>query len=358
MAEDTQTPIDSDMEARAARVAGRRLLARADAGGAMGFGHVIRIGALLDAWTELGGEATLVGRGIIGAVRERLLASGLELVEGGDEAFEARIVAVDALVVDGYAFGREHQQSWQVQKPLLAIDDLAAHEQLADIVVNPILGFDAERYVCAPWTRLLIGRPYVLLRREFRRLPESRDDGGSRVILSFGGIDPARLSAPFVEALLPQLDPAVRVQLILGPGVWGVEPDARGELEALAAAHDALELHVDVREMAALLAGARLCICAAGTTVWEAMACGVPVVAVAVAENQRSVIAGLESRAAGLSLGWHEELDLPEVARMLAELLADPECLARLAVAGRETVDGRGVYRVLDALLDLIDRRA
>ncbi|PRQ08740.1 3-deoxy-manno-octulosonate cytidylyltransferase [Enhygromyxa salina] len=352
-----QKGIDSDMQARAARVLGRRLLARADAGGTTGFGHVTRVGAVLDAWVDLGGHATLVGRGVVGAVRARLLACGVELIDGGDDEFDARVAAADALVVDGYAFGREHQARWQPQRPLLAIDDLAAHEQLADVVVNQILDFDPDRYEVAAWTRLLVGHPYVLLRREFRERSAAApiSAGPPRIVLTFGGTDPAQLSEPFVRALLNAEGLTARLQLIVGEGQ---DPQARARLAALAAAHEQLEIHVDVREMATMLAGASACVCAAGTTVWEAMASGVPVVCVAAADNQRPVIAGIERRDAGISLGWHGELNFAAAARTIQTLLADPTRLAELSTKGRATVDGRGVYRVLDALLDVIHRRA
>jgi spore coat polysaccharide biosynthesis protein SpsF len=354
-----QKGIDSDTQARAARVAGRHLLARADAGGTTGFGHVTRVGALLDAWVELGGRATLVGHGIVGAVRARLLACGVELVDGGDALFDARVSTADALVVDGYAFGREHQARWHDQRPLVVIDDLAAHEQLADLVVNQILDFAPERYRTAAWTRLLIGHPYVLLRREFREQGVTRSPDSDRptIILTFGGTDPARLSEPITRALLERstTNPAPRLQLIVGAGITAQDHE---QLEALAGSHESLELHVDVREMAALLRGASLCVTAAGTTVWEAMASGVPVVCVAVADNQRPVIAGIERRAAAVSLGWHGELDFGAAARTIQALLADHTRLSELAAKGRATVDGRGVYRVLDALLDVIDLRA
>ncbi|KIG13970.1 acylneuraminate cytidylyltransferase [Enhygromyxa salina] len=351
-----QKGLDSDMQARAARVLGRRLLARADAGGTTGFGHVTRVGALLDAWVALGGRATLVGRGVVGSVRDRLLAYGVELVEGDDAQFDARVDTADALVVDGYAFGREHQARWQARRPLLAIDDLAAHEQLADLVVNQILDFDPQRYRVAAWTRLLVGHPYVLLRQEFREQPAAPLAGGDRrrIILTFGGTDPAQLSEPFVRALLEIQGPD-QLDLIMGKGQ---DPQARAQLEALAATHEQLEIHVDVREMAAMLAGASVCVCAAGTTVWEAMASGVPVVCVAAADNQRPVIAGIDRLNAGVSLGWHGDLDFTAAARTIQALLANPTRLATLATKGSATVDGRGVYRVLDALLDVVDRRA
>src|SRR5690606_27987104 len=89
---------------RAERIAGRLLLARADASPSTGFGHVTRVGALLDAWTEAGGQACLVGRGVTGSIRTRLEAYGIELIDGDNRAFEARFPNAAALVIDGYNF--------------------------------------------------------------------------------------------------------------------------------------------------------------------------------------------------------------------------------------------------------------
>lgn len=345
-----QKSIADERTLRASRIAGRLLLARADASPSTGFGHVTRVGALLDAWTEAGGRACLVGRGASGAIRERLEAYGVELVDGDNQTFEARFADAAALVVDGYAFAEAEQRRWAAQKPLLAIDDLAAHPQHADLIVNQILEFPAERYVIEPHARLLLGHPYVLLRREFRqasvRAPEQR------VVLTFGGSDPARLSARMAAALARRT--SWTIQVVAGTGI---DASLRAELEQLVREHTNIELHVDVREMAALLGGAGLCVSAAGTTVGEAMALGVPIVTVAVADNQRPVIAGIERLAAGLSLGWHADLDLDDAAARITALLADPDRRAALAQRARGLIDGRGVHRVIDAMLDRLDAR-
>lgn len=348
-----QKSIADERTLRASRVAGRLLLARADASPSVGFGHVARVGALLDAWTEAGGRACLVGRGASGAIRERLASYGIDVVDGDNAEYERRFADAAALVVDGYAFGETEQRRWRASHVLVAIDDLAAHPQHADLVVNQILDFPAERYSFArvdPHTRLLLGHPYVLLRREFRDAPTRASE--QRVVLTFGGSDPARLSARMAAALLEQCD--AQVQVVAGSGIAA---EVRVELEQLARSHGNLELHVDVREMAELLGGAALCVSAAGTTVWEAMALGVPLVAIAVADNQASVIAGIERRGAGLSLGWHGDLDLREAAARITALLADPEQRSRLAHTARGLIDGRGVWRVIDALLDRMDER-
>ena len=343
-----QKTIVDERSLRSSRIANRLVVARADASPSAGFGHITRVGALLDAWTEAGGRACLVGRGVTGSIRTRLERYGIELVDGDDRAFEQRFPDAAALLIDGYSFTESDQQRWRAAKPLLTIDDLAAHPQSADLVVNQILDFPAAQYVTATHTRLLLGHPYVLLRREFRnaiaRPPEPR------IVLTFGGSDPAQLSARMANALIARCQD--RLQIVAGTGV---SASLRHELEQLARSHPQVELHVDVREMADLLAGASLCVTAAGTTVWEAMALGVPIAAIAVADNQRPVLAGLERRRAGLSLGWHEDLNFQAAAQRIIELLAEPQRRSELAQRGRALIDGRGVYRVIDALLDTMD---
>jgi spore coat polysaccharide biosynthesis predicted glycosyltransferase SpsG len=96
---------------------------------------------------------------------------------------------------------------------------------------------------------------------------------------------------------------------------------------------------------------------AAGSTTWEALRCGVAPIVVAVADNQRAVAAGVEALGAGVSLGWHGDADADASAARVVGLLEDPEALDALTRHCRGVVDGRGVLRAIDALLDAIDRR-
>ena len=83
----------------------------------------------------------------------------------------------------------------------------------------------------------------------------------------------------------------------------------------------------------------------------------VPVALVAVAANQQVVVDGVSRRDAGVSLGWHADLDPHAAADRVAALLRDDGRRAELARRGRELVDGRGVLRVIDALLDAVESR-
>jgi spore coat polysaccharide biosynthesis protein SpsF len=360
-----QKGIDDEHARRAARVRGKMLVGWAHATPRVGAGHVARVGAILAAWTELGGRATLVGSGVTGAAAERLAAANVSrvLAEPGALAVleeTARAEHAAALVVDDYALGPAEHAQLAALVPLLALDDEAAQPQRADLVLNQNVGFDAARYAdVTPGTRLLVGAPFVVLRAELRAsLPESARDA---LLLSFGGSDPAGLTRPVTDALVAALAArsghadAPRIEVLCGAGVPRAEVAA---LHALAAGGAPLRVHEDVRDVVPLFLRARLALVAAGSTVWELARCGVPSVCVSVAPNQRVVCAGLAASGAGVDAGDAANTTPAALVAQALALWDDAARLAAMARAARGLIDGRGVLRVIDALADAIARRA
>ena len=104
--------------------------------------------------------------------------------------------------------------------------------------------------------------------------------------------------------------------------------------------------------------GATLAVCAAGSTCWELLARGVVPIAVPLADNQRAVSQGLVTHDAGVVVGWHADIDAAALANAAATMLGNPKRVSELLTAGQRLIDGRGVWRVIDAALDAIDMRA
>ena len=170
--------------------------------------------------------------------------------------------------------------------------DLAAFDHPAAVVVNTAVDFDASRYALQPSATLLVGHPYIPLRRDIREaipsvVPDPADS--HRIVLTFGAADFSGLSLPVAEGLVHGVAQERRgqpytVDVICGPAV----PNSRrNALEAFARCHETVRLHTDVERMAEVVLGARLVVSAAGSTTWELLALGIPVLSVAVSENQR-----------------------------------------------------------------------
>lgn len=322
----------------------------------MGFGHVARVEAILDAWLELGGTATLMGRGITGAPRQRLSAAGARFVDlQGEHDLEALLELASkaaGVVLDGYDFEDSYRALVREVAPLLFIDDFGGSPS-ADIVLNQNVGFSPEKYQPQPGTQLLVGHELVLLRRELRQLRAHRGSHseGDALLLTFGGSDPARLSLPVTRALLAGGPPELGLRLIAGAGILGEDG---ADLARLAADHEQLTVLQDVRRFAAALQGARCALTASGSTVWELLATGVVPLAVIVADNQRPVAEGLAEHVdPSLNLGWYEGLDAGELAARGLELWRDQPRLSELRRRGQALIDGQGVCRAIEALLDV-----
>ncbi|MEQ1912501.1 MAG: hypothetical protein ABMA15_27025, partial [Vicinamibacterales bacterium] len=94
-----------------------------------------------------------------------------------------------------------------------------------------------------------------------------------------------------------------------------------------------------------------------GLTLYEAAALSAPPVAVAVVDAQRPTIQGFVRRRAAVDGGsLTGDASLARVADEVTTLLASSSKARRLGQAGARLVDGRGVFRVADAIRRLARR--
>ena len=374
-----QKAVLSYEQQRRLRVVGRCIVGLADAGPGIGVGHATRVSALLVEWARAGGRAALRGVGLRGALRQRLVDAGVEVVDA-DEALAAgqgatggrwaASMAAAAIVLDSYALDADDVATLRAVAPVVAIDDYGTSLRTADVLVHQGSSDRAERLFAGAPGRLLAGPPYLLLRRELREAAEAAiasDDadagqGPARVVVTLGGADVGGYSLAVAEALARGDAGGLAIDVIAGPAM----PAARtAALRALATTRPQVRVHSDVVYMAPLLAGALCAISAAGSTSWELAALGVPSLLVVVADNQRPVaaccaLAGCAVQIHGQADGQLDgQLDGADVVAaavaFVATMRARPERRAAMARAGRALVDGRGAERVIDAILPVLD---
>ncbi len=335
-----------------------RLLIRADAGVEMGTGHVMRSIALGQAWQDAGGTVTFATECAGGALVERLQAEAFlvrRLAPGaGWKELEAvcRQMTPAAAVVDGYHFDSELQERLRgCVRPLMAIDDLA-HLPVysADLVLNQNIHAGDLRYTHAPYTRLLLGPEWALLRREFRpwrgwrrEIPET----ARKLLVVLGGSDPHNLTLRVIRALPDGLE-AVILAGSANPHLDSLR-DALREIPAIT-------LRSNAADMPALMAWADFAITGAGVTCWEMAFMGLPFAAVIVADNQREVAASLEKSEACLNLGWHEAVTQEGIAAALDALRRSKALREQFSSAGRRLVPGGGADAAVAVIQEMIQR--
>jgi UDP-2,4-diacetamido-2,4,6-trideoxy-beta-L-altropyranose hydrolase len=334
------------------------LLIRADANARMGTGHLMRCLALAQAWQAQGGEAIFVtaceNTGLLGRLRDE----GLQVIrlerafpDADDWAMTSQVLVAHPgawVVLDGYNFDPSYQlRVKEAGHPLLVIDDMAHLDHYyADVVLNQNLHAAQLTYSCEPYTCLLLGTRYVLLRREFwpwcgwqREIP----DIARKVLVTLGGADPDNVTFKIVQALRQVDVDGLEVVVVIGAS----NPHHQ-ELE-FAVRHSpfAIRLENNVTNMPELMAWADVAISAGGSTCWELAFMGLPNLALILSDNQRPVAEGLGATDVAVNLGLAASLTPHDIAHMLAELGCAFERRTFMARRGRELVDDLGAARVV-----------
>lgn len=345
---------------------GSKLVVRVDASTQIGAGHLMRSLALAQEWTRAGGTVVFAMHAPPPFAVERLIAEGFDLQEvsappGSPEDADrtraiARRVQAHALVVDGYAFDSAYQA--HVHDPawtLLCLDDYGhAGHYHADLVLNQNLGASRGRYAQRePYTRLLLGARYAMLRQEFwpyrglRRTPPER---AKRVLVTLGAGDPDGATLKALNALTSLEWEDLDATVVIG----GANPHAREIGRAAARVRGQVAVVTDVRNMAPLMAGADLAIAAGGSTCWELAFMGVPAVVFVTADNQTDVARQLHLRGLARVLGRHEEISPADIAAATGALIHNPEERRMMIARGQALIDGAGGDRVVRAILQRI----
>ena len=147
------------------------------------------------------------------------------------------------------------------------------------------------------------------------------------VLVCTGGGDPLGVAVPLSSAVARAL-PDVDVRLVRGPFAdW--EPPVG--LDVIDQPSDLLEA----------LTAVDLAVTTAGQALYEALAVGVPSVALPIVSNQQAAAADLAARGAAVVTD-----DLHAAATEAVSLSADPQRRDRLSATAQQLVDGYGALRV------------
>lgn len=262
-----------------------------------------------------------------------------------------RWTSADLLVVDHYGLDATYEQSVRAWADrILAIDDLADRTHAADLLLDQTLGRKPADYAGLHEGPMLLGSAYALLRPAFQRsraaaLERRHSSEVRRILISFGAVDSVNATRTALDAIVLAA-PHSAIDIVLGSSA----PHLRAVREHIAGTPKAT-LHVDVADMAYLIAEADLAIGAPGTSAWERCCLGLPTLLLTIAENQRTNAAALHAAGAALDLGWHEHADVATLASALRSIAGAGDKRWLMGQSAAALCDGRGAFRVALALL-------
>lgn len=306
-----------------------------------GLGHVVRCLAHAEVWHAAGAE---VHWQLDGDARARNL-----IVEAMPDAAD-RIVTgpwssatvpladfpTDVVLVDSYALTPSLARAIaRKAEQAIFIDDVQALAYPPGYVLHPAPDLAPRQPDEARW---LTGPVWQALRRPFREAPEPAQPKAEieNVLVLMGGTD-ASGRGPAVASQVARLLPRAEVRLVgatssaFGPAWQGI-----GSLSAEALADE--------------MKAADLAVSAAGQSVFELAALGVPTVMLGVAKNQIPNLEAWPGRAGFRNAGMvdHPDFDA-RLSRALAAM-ALPGTRSEVAYRAWTQVDGLGAIRLIHSL--------
>ena len=345
------------------------LVVRADSTTQIGIGHIMRCIALAQAWQDNGGDVTFLSYCESVGLRKRIIDEGFDFVPIekpypdpndlkrtllilSNSTNPTNLTPTPWLVIDGYHFTSDYQrQVKEAGHRLLVIDDMAHFDHYyADVVLNQNINAETLQYSCEPYTRLLLGTRYVLLRREFlgwkgwkREIPPV----ARKVLVTIGGGDPNNVTLKVINALKKLDISDLDVRIVVGPS----NPHKEILKNAVLHAPCSMRILQNVENMPELMAWADIAVSAGGSTCWEMAFMGLPSLIITVADNQVGIAEALGKAGAGLDLGWHENISIKQCTQALKEILRDKNKRLCFSEQEQKLVNAKGGQKIIKAML-------
>ena len=205
--------------------------------------------------------------------------------------------------------------------------------------------FDYSEYI-ATKTKLLLNPQYAPLRDEFKNCSKHRVEVVSDILVSAGGADPACITEKLITAICPELN-RMRFHFVVGM----LNPRIK-IIKSLAKGKENVVLHINESNISELMKNCTIAISAAGTTLYELCAVGIPTVTYTMADNQLLAAEQFNKQGIMINSGdCREEGFTNKLKKQLCMLIENRRLREELSDKMQNLVDGEGATRIAEALL-------
>jgi len=346
------------------------VLIRADSSLILGAGHIMRCMTLAEAIRQWGGRVIFVCRELPGNASLWLTRNHFEILwlpahpettspESPQEFLDVikNLKQIsDWLIIDHYGIDRQWENAVRDSvKKIMVIDDLANRPHDCDLLLDLTLGRKAEDYssLIPTHCKSLLGTDYALLRNQFAKARPSalknrrQSPNSKRILIGFGGTDNKNIAGLTLDALSHRQE---QIDVLIGSN----SPHLATLREHVSRQNRSnIHFHIDVDDVAPLMANADIALGAGGGTAWERCCMGLPSLLIQSADNQEFLIRALTQAGAALFLGKSEDLSIEKLAEEISRLTDDPTLREQLAKTSALLCDGLGAGRTLCELFPL-----
>ncbi len=333
------------------------VLIRADANEHIGTGHVMRCLSIARAFADAGHEIRFVTADHRGDVLIKCKGFKTICMDSKWNDMETELPALFSVIAsthpalvltDSYYVTETYFRKLSGMVRTCYIDDMNVTFLDVDYLINYnifSLVYDYSQYKKTR-TKVLLGPQYAPIRNEFKDMPKHVINNVKDVLISAGGADPERITEMIMKGICPMhLD-------ILFHFIVGALNPRINEIKELAGKNPNVVLHINEKHMSDLMKKCDLAVSAAGITLYELCAAGIPTITYTLADNQLDAAAQFQAQGIMLSAGDGRNNDefIRRLDNLFTRMAFDETLRAELSELMQTLVDGNGTKRIVDAL--------
>ncbi|RYG49048.1 MAG: UDP-2,4-diacetamido-2,4,6-trideoxy-beta-L-altropyranose hydrolase [Chitinophagaceae bacterium] len=330
----------------------------------IGLGHIVRSIALAQMLNDFFQPVFWLNRPddfIVDMIKSDFMVETFDFADNDEEikGLSTELNSSDLLVLDGYQFDGEYQRAIKpMVKKMICIDDLAQTHFCADLVINHGDGTRMKRYSKEPYTKLLTGADYVLLREEFRNAAARQRNEVEKIdtlFICMGGADPFNATNKVLRSAL-QMDFLSRIIIAIGSAYSFTDEMQKIISTSKSEKEISVRKNIDATEIVDLLYKSQIAVCPASSISLEVASVKCGLMTGMVADNQQAIHDMIITAGCATTAGDFNTISEAELSRKLSEM-NDLKFINYLMARQTTFIDGLSGERLLDEFKKLHDAK-
>lgn len=228
---------------------------------------------------------------------------------------------------------------------LVMVDDYNRIEYPKGIVINPSIQGDKFIYPQKDRIVYLLGKDYIILRKEFWKVPLiSLNKKVKDVLITFGGMDQPAFITKIIDFFIYNYKLDLHI----------ISPQDNPDLNYLRDNSERVHIYrnISAEDVCNLLLKCDVCISGGGQTLYELARCGIPTVGVCFADNQVKNLEAFEESGFLEYAGNYDDNMILDKLSKAVEYLNPFKVRQEKSQIGKRIVDGKGADRIARSLLE------
>jgi UDP-2,4-diacetamido-2,4,6-trideoxy-beta-L-altropyranose hydrolase len=318
----------------------------------LGLGHLTRCISLAQAFAE----KEIISKFVVSAdssVRSILKDYQPHYLDWtrGSQNLHEHLNAKNIAVIDSYSADITiYQKIKQLARMSIYFDDFNRLRYPAGIVINGSLSANTIPYPSTEKVYYLLGPMYQPVRKSFWILKTKHHKSSVKTLfLSCGGGDPHQLTPKLVE-FVSRHYPGLLIVTIISESFQNPEMKQSSFNDKIRSLFAPSE-----KRLCQVMQNCDLAITAAGQTLFELAAAGVPPIVIGTAQNQENNInSWLNTDFIEFAGWWNDKKLMSSLKLYLDKLISDRSIRERKSRIGQHVIDGQGSHRIVEKVLKYV----